>query len=227
MKKLLITSALLSSLFLYSESAHATETNEDKSPSTQISQSELEKIGEEYDMQLDLTPSAEIANTDLRFKDIDEFKEYLKENKTQLDLPQEQDTKSIMENSTNNPLSLTATATATATTYKKYHKESWWSPINGYVIGVLSMKNIDFNYHYKKNKQKVWEVTKLTGIDSWQTGYHDVKWQHRNGDYELRGTKDVTVTVNGLYTLGVVVGNQPVGYSWNGKWEKYIQLTDF
>lgn len=226
MKKLLITSALLSSLFLYSESAHAEETNADKSPSTQISQSELEKIGEEYDMQLDLTPSAEIANTDLRFKDMDEFKEYLEKNKTQLDLPQEQeDTKSIMENSTDHPLSITAAAAAT--TYKKYHKESWWSPINGYVLSVLSMKNIDFNYHYKKNSNKVWEVTSLTGIESWQTGYSDVKWQHRSGSYALRGTKDVTVTVKGLYTLGAVIGNQPIGYSWNGEWEKYIQLTDF
>lgn len=225
MKKFFITTFVLTfCLFLYSESASATENPEIKSLPNQ---DQLGVISEKYDIELITNPSEDIINPNLKFDNIEEFEEYLKENKTQLDLPQEQDKQQthlidikITEDNTILPM---------ATTYSKYHNESWWSPMNGPVMGVLSTKNIDFNYHYTKNSYGTATVTKLTNINSRLTGYHDVKWTPRNNasTYSIRGTKGVNVIAKGTYTLGVVIGAQPIGYSWDAEWERHIDLTKF
>lgn len=220
---------LITSLSLQPQNSSATDLSATKSSKTTSTtknptKKELTDLEKKYNMKLTTPPSKKNVSKNLTFKNVEEFEKYLKSPKNNTSIKSENLSNNIYMKNTKTLSKYSITKTSSKTR-KKYKKVSWWSPLNGPVMGVLSMKNIDFNFHIKKNKKKKWELYKVTGIDSWQTGYHDVKWQHRKGSYIITGKKTIQVKAKGLYTLGVVIGNQPVGYSWNGTWTKNVKVS--
>lgn len=210
------------SLFMYSESVGATVNETDIQ--------KLEVISDEYGIEPLTTLSPEVTDSELNFANVEEFEKYLELNKDQLNLPIEgQAIEEIQEGEeVEQPFVLTPTVEDKYDhlmgTYSRYHKVSWWSPINGVVMGAASLKNIDFDYTYTKNVYGTARITKVSGIDSWQTGYHDVKWSHRGSTYSLRGSTAVSITTRGVYLLGANIGGQDFGYTWNGTWTRYVDL---
>lgn len=98
--------------------------------------------------------------------------------------------------------------------------------MNGPVMGVLNMRNMSFDYSYKFVNGKPVFVD-VTNIKSWQTGYHDVKWTHDKGTKTFNKEKNTAnVVAKGIYTLGIVIGGQSIGYTWNGEWNRSLTLTN-
>ncbi|MFY0517242.1 hypothetical protein ACOMCU_05315 [Lysinibacillus sp. UGB7] len=216
MKKAIVTFLFLLTFgALSSENAFAS-TNFDN---------ELNRLSEEYNIELvNLETTPTINSTFLEFEDLKEFENYLKENETNdttilhdeilIDKP---DTMSLERN------------ISSRKTFSSSFSDQWYSPINGFVTGLLSWKNMSYDYTYKEGANSP-QFVSVSNIDSWQTGYHDVKWTQNKygGSYKIIKavyTDDsVEVTAKGLYTLGVVIASQPIGYSWNGEWVRTMQL---
>ncbi|MDM5250075.1 hypothetical protein [Lysinibacillus sp. G4S2] len=209
MKKIILS---LSFTFMFAilsaQGANASEDFETK----------VNELSDKYDFELvDLENSYMDNNSFLEFNDLEEFEEFLIQAKENDSISTSEEIK--IEG--NIRISLFATE------YKDSHQVSWWGPMNGPVMGVLNMRNMSFDYTYKfvnNNPQFV----NVTNINSWQTGYHDVKWTHRDGTSSFSkkySTKDTAnVVAKGLYTLGVVIGSNPIGFSWNGEWNRSLTL---
>lgn len=198
---------------LFTQNASASEDFDQK----------INELADKYNVELvDLENTAIDNNTFLEFDDLEQFEEFLKQ-------ATENDSIStteviVVEPEPENILAFASFAASTKV-YNDSHETSWWGPLNGPVMGVLNMRNMSFDYSYKfvDGKPKFVDVT---NIDSWQTGYHDVKWTHKKGSKTFNKTKDTTnVVAKGLYTLGVVIANHPIGYSWNGEWDRNLTLT--
>jgi len=212
MKKIILS---LSFTFMFAilsaQGANASENFETK----------INELSDKYDFELvDLENSDMDNNSFLEFNDLEEFEEFLIQAK-------ENDTISTSEEiiiEKNTRISLFASE------YEDSHTFSWWAPLNGPVLGVLNMRNISFDYTYKFVNNKP-QFVKVTNINSWQTGYHDVSWTQRgDGTSSISkkySTNDTAIVVaKGLYTLGVVIGSNPIGFSWNGEWSRSLTLIN-
>lgn len=217
---------LTSLLFITSASAADSSTvninpgESEKSSASSDFDNQLNKISDEYNIELvNLeSNSSLITPTSLKFDTIEDFELFLKENEKNESVTTSED---VFVKPNNDRISLLAT------TYDTYYETTWWSPINGYVSGLLSWKNMSFDYKWEVVSNKPRFVS-VSNAYSWQTGYHDVKWTHRNATYTRSTTNSyydtVKVTTNGIYTLGVVIGSQPIGYTWNGAWERSLVI---
>lgn len=218
MKKLLFFSVLIFSLLVFSQSASATESV--------VSRDAVRTAIAEFGLTLNSTtkaPPEGVAN--FNFDSIEEFQSFLRENKSALNLPtngttyEETDLGQAFESPSPYLDNFDGPATAA-----KYMRISWWSPYNGPVLGVFSKKNIDFKYHYTKTSTGGGRLTQISNINSFQTGYHDIKWVHRDSNSYLRGNTAFNVTVYGTYVLGATIKGNYFGINWNGQWSRYVDL---
>lgn len=208
MKKVLASFIFLFSLSILIHTGTASASSESKLELDEM-MVELNAISDEYDIELDLNPSE--ITIEKEFDSVEEFQKYLEERKDVLELPSELQETELLEDMVVVPMA------------SGYHSVRWWSPITGPFRTLFSFKNLGFNYNYSKQKGTN-TVTSLSNIKSWQTGISDVRWTQTGRSYTKRGTKEVGVTVHGKYTLGVVIGGQPIGFSWNGSWSRHIKL---
>ncbi|MFJ7371689.1 hypothetical protein ACIQVU_20030 [Lysinibacillus sp. NPDC098008] len=179
---------------------------------------QIQELSTKYDIQLSDSNVTTFSNqTPLAFDTIEEFEEFLK---TLTEEESLSTTEEIIV--TQNDISLFSTI------YSGTIQRSWWGPMNGPVMGVLNQRNLSFNYTYKFVNNKPQYVS-VSNIDSWQTGYHDVKWTHKSGTSSFSTVTSyrdtATVVAKGIYTLGVVIGSQPIGFTWNGEWDRTITLV--
>lgn len=215
MKKI-ISSIVLSFIFAIAFSQNA-DASENEKIDTQI-----EKLSQDYDFELvDLENVTPINSEPLVFDNLQEFESYLKNIEEENNISViEEVTVSDLKDTSNEITPFASTNTSTYTT-------SWWSPMNGPVMGVLSKKNMEFKYTWKVVGRNA-EIQRAHTISSWQTGYHDVKWTHRSGSYKISTTSTkndtVSVTAKGIYTLGAVIGGQPIGFTWNGSWTRGLTI---
>lgn len=213
MKKIVI-SAMFTLMFaiLFTQNASASEDFEKK----------INELADKYNVDLVDLETTPIDNTTLlEFDDLKQFEEFLKQ-AIENDSITTNEEIIVEEENTNDTIS---SFTASSKVYYDSHETSWWGPLNGPVMGVLNMRNMSFDYSYKYVNNKPVFI-KVYNVNSWQTGYHDVKWTHSKGDFSLNKTKDTAnVIAKGVYTLGAVIGGNPIGYSWNGEWDRNLTLT--
>jgi len=196
---------------IFTQNASASEDFEQK----------INELANKYNVDLvDLETTDINNNTLLEFDNLEQFEEFLSQ-------AIENDSITTYEEIVVKPEDPIASLMAASTKiYKDSYEKSWWGPMNGPVMGVLNMRNMSFDYSYKfvNGKPKFVDVT---NIDSWQTGYHDVKWTHKKGTKTFNKTKNTTnVVATGIYTLGIVIGGQSIGYTWNGEWNRSLTLTN-
>lgn len=216
MKKSFI-SAIFTLVFaiFFTQNASASEDFEQKA----------NELADKYNVDLIDLETTPIDNTTLlEFDDFEQFEEFLKQAVENDSITTDEEIIVDPEDSTMD-LGVALFAASTKV-YNDSHETSWWGPMNGPVMGVLNMRNMSFDYSYKYVNGKPTFVD-VSNINSWQTGYHDVKWKQKGkGSKSFNKAKDTAnVVAKGVYTLGVVIGSQPIGYSWNGEWDRNLTLT--